>query len=254
MRSEKVGFRSFDETELRGELFIPQVGSKPYPAVCLCHGIPVSPRQPGDRGYAELAELFCENGIAALTFNFRGTGESEGDFDLLAWPADLEAAIDYLYNHTLLDKERLGVAGFSGGALAALYVASRDPRVRALALCSMPGDTSRISLSALQETIKLARASGSLRGIDAPGTAEKLKKDFDLLNPKRIIKQVSPRPLLILHGSADELIDPKEAEEIFAEAPEPKQLIIVEGAPHKIRLHREAMEKLVSWFKTLWLK
>ncbi|RLF17770.1 MAG: hypothetical protein DRN06_03130, partial [Thermoprotei archaeon] len=179
---------------------------------------------------------------------------SEGDFDLLAWPADLEAAIDYLYNHTLLDKERLGVAGFSGGALAALYVASRDPRVRALALCSMPGDTSRISLSALQETIKLARASGSLRGIDAPGTAEKLKKDFDLLNPKRVIKQVSPRPLLILHGSADELIDPKEAEEIFAEAPEPKQLIIVEGAPHKIRLHREAMEKLVSWFKTLWLK
>lgn len=250
----RVSFRSFDETELRGEFFIPQVGSKPYPTVCLCHGIPIKPRAPGDRGYAEVAELFCELGMAALTFNFRGTGESEGEFDLLAWTADMEAGIDYLYNDPLVDKARLGVAGFSGGALVSLYVASRDLRIKALALCSIPGDTSRIPPSAMEESIKQARASGSLRGVERAEAIENLKKAFELLNPRNYIGKISPRPLLILHGSLDELFSLKEVEEVFHEALEPKELVVIEGAPHKIRLHREAMERLASWFKRLWLR
>ncbi|RLF15843.1 MAG: hypothetical protein DRJ97_02720 [Thermoprotei archaeon] len=254
MKVEEARFRSFDETELKGYLFTPDVGSPPHPTVCLCHGIPVSPRQPGDRGYAEVAERLCSVGVAAMTFNFRGTGESGGEFDLMAWPADLEAAIDYLYNHPTVDKERLGVAGFSGGAVAALYAASVDPRIKAIALCACPGDTSKIPLTALEETIRMARESGSLRGVEVPNSALKLKRDFEALNPVKFIRRVHPRPLLILHGSADELIAVEEARRLYEEALEPKQLIIVEGAPHKLRLHQGAMEALASWFKELWLK
>ena len=211
------------------------------------------PRHTGhaDRGYAELAEMLCSEGFIALTFNFRGVGLSAGDFDLLAWPADLEAAVDYLYNHPAVDKERLGVAGFSGGALAALYAATRDPRIKALALCSTPADTSRISMKDVEEIVSKARESGSLRGIDQPGAAEKLKKDFELLNPVKLITYVSC-PVLILHGGSDELVEPSQAEELYRLAKEPKRLEVVEGAPHKIRLHRGAMEKLVAWFRELW--
>ncbi|MEM4699722.1 MAG: alpha/beta fold hydrolase [Candidatus Nezhaarchaeales archaeon] len=245
-----ASFRSFDETELRGHLFLPGEGR--FPTVCLCHGIPVSPREPGDRGYADVAEAFCRRGVAALHFNFRGVGLSGGEFDLLAWPADLEAAIDFLYNHESVDRSRLGVAGFSGGALAALYVASRDPRVKALALCATPADTSKITLERAEETVAMARRSGSLRGVDRPGAALKLKRDFEALNPLSLISSVAC-PVLILHGEADELIPPSQAEELYRLARGPKRLRIVKGAGHKLRLYAEAVEELVKWFCELWL-
>ncbi|MCX8205247.1 MAG: alpha/beta fold hydrolase [Candidatus Nezhaarchaeota archaeon] len=244
-----VDFRSFDETKLRGYLFLPGEGK--FPAVCLCHGIPIAPREPGDRGYAEVAERFSRRGIAALTFNFRGVGVSEGEFDLFAWPADLEAAIDYLYNHKSVDTSRLGVAGFSGGALVALYVASRDARVKALALCATPADTSRVTVERAEEVVDMARKSGSLRGIDRPGAALKLKRDFEALNPLSLISSISC-PVLVLHGEADELIPPSQAEELYRRAKEPKRLRIIKGAAHKLRLYPEAMEELVKWFYELW--
>jgi len=247
----EVGFRSFDEVELRGRLYLPSGVEGRAPSVCVCHGIPVAPRRPDDRGYAELAEMFCSEGFVAFTFSFRGTGLSGGDFDLSAWPADLEAALDYLYNHEAVDRGRLGVAGFSGGALAALYVATRDPRVKALALCATPADTSRISLKDAEAVVARAREAGSLRGVDRPDAAAKLKKGFDLLNPMNLIGSLGC-PLLILHGGSDELVDPRQAEELYRRAREPKRLEIVEGATHQLRLHRGAMERLVAWFKELW--
>lgn len=251
MRVVEAVFRSFDETELRGQLFLPSEFKGRIPSVCICHGIPVAPRDPSDRGYSDLAEMFCREGFAALTFNFRGVGLSGGDFDLLAWPADLEAAVDYLYNQGFIDKDRLGVAGFSGGALAALYAASRDPRIKALALCSTPADTSKITMRDVEELVVKARESRSLRGIDQPGVEVKLKRDFEALNPLNLISSINC-PIIILHGASDELVPPSQAEELYRRARGSKKLEIVEGAPHKIRLHREAMNKLVAWFRELW--
>ncbi len=48
------------------------VGQLPYPAVCVCHGIPAKSPDPGDGGYSLLAERICQEGFAVLVFNFRG--------------------------------------------------------------------------------------------------------------------------------------------------------------------------------------
>ncbi len=79
---------------IKGRIFFP--GSKPavlYPAVIICHGIPGSgaARPADDPGYEKLAEDFASDGIAAVFFNFRGCGESGGDFDMMGWTWDLEA-------------------------------------------------------------------------------------------------------------------------------------------------------------------
>src|SRR2546423_483324 len=66
------------------------------PGLVLCHGFPTGPRG-GDSSastYPELAErLARETGWAILTFNFRGTGASEGDFSLDGWLSDLNHAV-----------------------------------------------------------------------------------------------------------------------------------------------------------------
>src|SRR5918911_241212 len=90
------------------------------PGLVLCHGFPSGPKSAAASGqtYPELADRIAEEaGWTVLTFNFRGTGESEGDFSLNGWLTDLRKAVDYL-----LDVEHVTgvwVAGFStGGALA----------------------------------------------------------------------------------------------------------------------------------------
>ena len=54
----------------------------------LCHGFPAGPGGARTSGqtYPEFAErLAAETGWTVLTFNFRGTGESGGEFSLAGW-------------------------------------------------------------------------------------------------------------------------------------------------------------------------
>ena len=84
-----------DGIKLAGQLYLPSATDEaPYPTVCVCHGIPSGkPPDPNDGGYPALAERICREGLAAFIFNFRGTGASGGNLDMLGWTRDLEAAI-----------------------------------------------------------------------------------------------------------------------------------------------------------------
>jgi len=85
-----------DSIDILGQLYLPGNKSR-YPTVCVCHGIPAgTPPDPNDRGYPELAERICREGFAVFIFNFRGTGASGGNFDILGWTRDLKAIVDYL--------------------------------------------------------------------------------------------------------------------------------------------------------------
>ena len=73
-----------ESIKIAGQLYLPGEGDQTsYPTVCACHGIPAHIPDPSDRGYALLAERICQEGFAVLIFNFRGTGASGGNFDIL---------------------------------------------------------------------------------------------------------------------------------------------------------------------------
>jgi len=77
--------------KLKGEVYFPYSQDwEPSPALCLCHGIPGGgPPDPNDPGYPALAERFSQSGFITAIFNFRGTGDSEGNFDIAGWTRDL---------------------------------------------------------------------------------------------------------------------------------------------------------------------
>ena len=138
MYIEEIRLKS-DGLELRGELHIPP-RDKIYPALCICHGIPAAPPDPTDRGYALLAERFCRAGFVTLIFNFRGTGKSEGNLDILGWTRDLQAALDFLSDVKRVDKNHFCLLGFSGGAAVCVHTAAHDPRVSLVVTCACPAD------------------------------------------------------------------------------------------------------------------
>ena len=80
-----------------------------------------------------------KRGIAALYFNFRGVGRSEGVHDGGQGEIDdALAAIAFLAGRSEIDAGRIGLAGYSFGGAVALNAAMQSGRIRAVAAVSPP--------------------------------------------------------------------------------------------------------------------
>ena len=238
-----------DGLELVGELRVPSRG-KTHPALCICHGIPAAPPDPSDRGYALLAQRFCGAGFITLIFNFRGTGRSQGNLDILGWTRDLQAALGFLYSLEEVDKASVCLLGFSGGAAVSIYVAAHDSRVSSVATCACPADFRSLrERETPVESIQRFRQIGAIRDRDFPPSIEEWQKGFESVSPIKWVDRISPRPLLLVHGDADDLIPLEHADRLYQKAREPRELKIIPGARHKMRLEEAAIDSVFDWLK-----
>lgn len=152
-----------------GQLYLPgEVAQSPLPTVCVCHGIPAHAPEPGDSGYPLLAETICQAGLAAFIFNFRGTGASGGNLDISGWTRDLKAVLDHLSTIPEVDKSRLSLFGFSGGAAVSVVVAAQDKRVSNVVACACPARFSFTELDEPQQLVEHFRSIGAIRDDNSP--------------------------------------------------------------------------------------
>jgi len=62
------------------------------------------------------------------------------------------------------------------------------------------------------------------------------------------VSRVSPRPILLIHGTADDVLPSSCSEELFTAAGEPKELRLFEGAGHNLdESRREVLDLLMKW-------
>jgi alpha/beta superfamily hydrolase len=109
----------------------------PWPAVVVCHPHPLYGGTMSSSVVFGICQALAEKSIAALRFNFRGVGKSGGEFgEGIGEQEDVKAALDFALATKNIDKERIGLAGYSFGGMVALPVAIRDERVKRLALIS----------------------------------------------------------------------------------------------------------------------
>jgi hypothetical protein len=86
-----------------------------------------------------LARACLDSGIAALRFNFRGVGVSEGSYEGgVGELNDVGAAVDYLKVQPRIDSGRVVLAGYSFGATMALRHAADSPGLAAVVAVSPP--------------------------------------------------------------------------------------------------------------------
>lgn len=238
--------------ELAGQLYLPGEGDRtPYHTICICHGIPTRVPGPSDRGYPLLAEKICREGFAVLIFNFRGCGVSGGNLDLLGWTRDLEAAINYLWALPEVDRSHLSLFGFSGGAAVSICVASQDKRVSSIVTCACPAEfTFFTEADDPQSVIEYFRGIGTIRDKDFPNSAEEWLNGFRVISPIKYVADIAPRPLLLVHGSEDEVVEVSHAHKLYGRAGEPKQISIIDGAGHRLRQDDRAMAIVIGWLKS----
>lgn len=97
--------------------------------------------------------LLGGKGIAALRFNFRGTGASQGSHGGgIQEQEDVKGALSYLTSLEGMDPDRLGVAGYSFGAFVALAAGASDQRAKAL--CGIAPPVAFVDLSFLKDSAK----------------------------------------------------------------------------------------------------
>jgi hypothetical protein len=146
-------------------------------------------------------------GFPVLRFNFRGVGSSAGEHDYGRGEiADTRVALDYLSKRF---SAPIVFAGFSFGAAIGLRAAVPHPRVKAL-----------ISLG-------------------TPVSADGREYSYALLGE-------SKQPKLLLSGGLDQFASPAQLAQVFANAAEPKRLVVIPGADHFFTGHLEEMRGALS--------
>ncbi len=242
-----------DKITLHGCLQEPARGEPPWPCVLLCHGIPSGDTpDPNDAGYPALMAEIGKQGAASVYFNFRGTGASEGDFSIGGWLRDIEAMADaLLYGREPfedIDTGRIGVLAFSGGAAVTIDAAARHHHFQAVACMASPADLAALMpRDSLGEILAHWKAIGIIRDPAYPQDLDEFYREVVSLSPIRHVGDVAPTPLLLVHGSLDDVVPPAAAQQLFEAAGEPKEMRILPGAGHRLRLVPEAIGPALDW-------
>lgn len=119
---------------INGIAYLPS-GRGPYPIFVLCHGLP------GNEKNLDLAQAVRRAGWVAVTFNYRGSWGSPGQFSFRGNLADAAAVLAYLrdpHNAKPLraDSDRIVIAGHSMGGWVAAQTAARDKKLLGTVLIS----------------------------------------------------------------------------------------------------------------------
>ena len=198
-------------------LFTPD--EQPTAGVVICHGAGSAKESHFDYGRAARAM-----GMAALAYDARGHGRSEGDLGPNAWDDALlmsevlrqAAGVSEiaLRGSSMGGFTAIGAASRANGAVAAVAAicpATEDGLLRGLRTGRLEGFTvDRGAIEPWLETVSIRDAAASL----APDTA-----------------------LLLMHAKGDEQVPYTVSEELYAAAGEPKRLLLVPGGHHRSLQH-----------------
>ena len=242
---ENVAFPSMDEDlTLRG-WFLP--GNATYPAIIMVHGNGHNRDDP-TIGALDIAAELVETGYNVLMFDLRGYGESDGSTVGGGYleKRDLEGAVAYIESRGL---DRIGVIGFSLGAVTALLAAAEDNGIAAVVSDSSYGDLNDVMEPEFEKrtkapTIFLHPILFMIKIIYGV--------DFAAIRPVAVVSEIDPRPILFVHGSDDTTIPASHASRLFEAAQNPQdELWIVPGAEHTraYKMHpAEYMQKVTDFF------
>lgn len=159
-----------------------------------------------------LSPLQTQNHVPVniLYADYRGYGKSTGSPSIDTIVTDAESMYDFLIKKGF-KSENISLYGESLGGALSIRLAQKV-KIKSLTLVS--------SFSSLRD---IAKDSYPF----LPGFLVK----NHLFNSKEFIKQIKC-PVLICHGSKDDIVPVKHSKILFESANEPKKLIILEGADH----------------------
>ncbi|HET8630589.1 MAG TPA: alpha/beta fold hydrolase [Thermomicrobiales bacterium] len=240
---EEVTFRTADGLALSG-WYLP--AARPRDAVIICHGFAMSRNE-----LLDLARGLRARDHAVLLFDFRAHGASAGDRSTIGYreATDIVAAVDFLRARPELAGRRIGVAGVSMGAAAAIQAAAREPRIAAVVADSSFAALDDVAANGIRLLYRLPRYPFAPLVIRFGELF--CRTPIGLNRPIGAIGRIAPRPLLLIHCASDRLVPLTEARLLYAAAGEPKELWVVPDLDHacaSLGLREDYLDRLDAFF------
>lgn len=244
-RAEAVQFEATDGTTLAG-WFIPPLSSQ-LPVVVVAHGLGAN-----SGNQLLIARRMLDAGLGVLAVDLRAHGRSAGQLASFGIRErhDVLGAVRWL--RTRADVEGpVGVVGISQGGAAALAAAATDSAegraIAAVAVVGTYGDLGR-----LMQELSYRQFPGPLgwlvRQVGLPLAELHSGVPLRRFRPADAADRLWPRPLLVVHGTADELIPVSEGRRLFRDATLPKQALWLANANHTSVVFEETVAAELARF------
>jgi pimeloyl-ACP methyl ester carboxylesterase len=218
---EHVSFRTEDNLILRG-WFLPHDKSDRVV-------IGLSGHKGGKHDLLGIGSGLWRAGYNVLLFDYRGCGESDRAPLSLGYHelSDARAAVGYVRER--LPHAHIGLVGYSMGAAIAIITAAGDPTIRAVVADS--------SFSSVRDVVADAVRAHALPPRPFVYLSDLWNQrvegyPFNAVEPAAALGRITPRPVLVVHGTEDSIVPVSHAYRLKAGAGEGTTLWIVPGVEH----------------------
>ena len=235
-------------------------GSHRAPAVLFFHGLG-GDKCGAHRIYVLIAEAFSKAGIASFRFDFRGAGDSEGDFidtTIDSQVDDAVHALEFIKQHPRIDSGKIGFFGRSFGGVVAIVAAEKTQAASSIALWApfFDGEQWKQRLESVlaakgvseDEMLELSTINGLNPGLG-------LFQQIAQLETSRLMQQLHHVPFLHIYGEKDEVIDQLHThkyEYIRKGAAAESRFIRYPESDHDfqhLKEQKQAIDETLQWFK-----
>jgi acetyl esterase/lipase len=263
-----ITYFSIDGLDLKLDLAIPTDGDGPFPTIVFIFG--GSWTIGGRDFYHEQIQWAAEKGYVGVTIDHRMLNQMKDGEYLYPFPAqihDSKCVMQWLRANAeqyKIDKDRIGVVGYSSGGHLALLLALTDTSNGLEGDCGVENYSSSVQAAVgIGAPIDLTALYATGLGIKGSliqllgGTPDEVPEEYLKASPISYVSENDP-PILIIMGELDEVIPPTQGELLDAKMSEEgidHDFIVLEDKDHvKLGFRSEERFDIVFEFFDLYLK
>jgi dipeptidyl aminopeptidase/acylaminoacyl peptidase len=182
------------------------------------------------QGSLGISAALWRKGFNVILYSYRGMPGSDRAPITFGIKEVLELQAVIAFARKRIANARIGLLGYSMGAVVSLLGAAGEPGVQALVLDSPFSD-----LRAL--LIENVRRATKLPGSPFVWLADSMlwlrtRSWMSECSPREVLSSLEPRPLFFIHGGADAITSVNHSRRLYDAYRGPREIWIVQGAPH----------------------